>query len=62
MYKTPVQVDQELNINSVTPKLTKEKMENRLDHINIEDHFLNITAVVQILRLTFSKRETERLL
>ena len=58
----------DLNINLVTPNLIEGKVESSLQHIDTDDHFLNIAPVSQTLRATKIKMskmrvsETEKLL
>ena len=44
-----------LNIRLTTLNLTEEKVGSTLEHIGMEDHFLNITLVTQTLRETINK-------
>ena len=44
-----------LNLKLVSLNMIEEKVGNNLQHIDTRDHFLNITPVVQTLRVTISK-------
>ena len=55
MYKTQVQMDQNVNIKPTTLNLIEEKGGSTLEFIGTGDHFLNITPVSQTLRETINK-------
>ena len=55
MYKTQVQMDQNVNIKPTTLNLIEEKGGSTLEFIGTGDHFLNITPVAQTLREIINK-------
>ena len=45
----------DFNINLITLIVRDEKVRSTLEHIDMEDHFLNITLVAQTMRATINK-------
>ena len=61
VFKTQVQVDQQLNIDPITLNLIEEKVGSSLELFGTGDHFLSITPVAQTLRLTINNWNLQKL-